>query len=91
MAKIVSWGFFSKLLAITHGQAYTYQGCSYLAPNLGAYMSKAKSGSRIVIIAGTDSTKKKTVRRKLPKQQLSTSCRIALIRHGELVSGKLNG
>ena len=81
----------SRVLAMTHGQAYTFWKCSCLAPKLRSIMSKAKSSSRIVIIAGTDSTKKKTVRRKLPKQQLSNSCRIALIRHGELVSGKLNG
>ena len=49
-------------------------------------MNQTKSGSRIVLITGPASTKKKTVRRKQPEQRLSTSCRIALIRHGELVS-----
>ena len=51
-------------------------------------MNQTKSGSRIVLFTGPASTKKKTVRRKQPEQWLSTSCRIALIRHGELVSGQ---
>jgi hypothetical protein len=53
-------------------------------------MNQTKSGSRIVLFTGPASTTKKTVCRKPPKQpkHLSTSCRIALIKYGELVSGK---
>ena len=51
-------------------------------------MNQTKSGSRIVLFTGPASTKKKTVRRKQPEQRLSTSCRIALVKYGQLVSGQ---
>jgi hypothetical protein len=50
-------------------------------------MNQTKSGSRIVLFTGTASTTKKAVRQKPPKQQ-SKSCRIALIKYGQLVNGK---
>jgi hypothetical protein len=53
-------------------------------------MNQTKTSSRIVLFTGPASTTKKTVCRKPQKQpkQLSSSCRIALIKYGQLVNGK---